>query len=149
MKRYIQICTENLTKYNLKETLVHYRNIFQHKTIETVEAVIVEFQDLVEKRFNEIFERDENEAKKLLEGVDDLDKEKTTATLYEMALMQDEENIQKGEAQMHSEEIIRALEFVWFSYRIVIDLLKINSKMLKCYENLVISVSFYTLNIYI
>lgn len=141
MFKYVELCVDMRSGRRAKDALIHYRNICQHVNITSLEEVVNHFLQLATHKAE--FAR--NQAASLaLDDVDDLEADQRPEDLmlsYVSGL--------KGNDRSDRELVTPWFKFLWETYRIVLDVLRNNSRLESLYAvSSILSFLFFQFNLW-
>ncbi|PNY11494.1 eukaryotic translation initiation factor 3 subunit a [Trifolium pratense] len=128
MFKYVELCVEMRKGQFARDGLIQYRSICQNVNVSSLEEVIKHFINLSTKKVTQAC----SEGQTLEQGidVDDLEAYKRPEDLM-MSYVSGE----KGKDRSDWELVIPQFKFLWESYRIVLDILRNNSKFEAVYAD--------------
>ena len=110
----------------LKEALLIYRNLVQNSSPQSLQLVLEKLRIRVEEKVSSVVSTIQGEIE-----VIDLEVEEPPETLLINSVKSSEENLQRS--------VINSLRFLWEVYKLSLDLLKTNGRMVAAYKDSAIS----------
>lgn len=131
----IDICVSSLSMLNLKEDIGHFRNLCQHANMNLLESVLKHLRNKAESLIDKLEER---------EGVESLAKILSSENNYDNFLIQDPGEANPDDLLLYAncdldeietqDKIIPVVLFFTESCKIILDVLRQNSRMLEFYN---------------
>jgi len=128
MEKFIDLCVDSKDNRMAKEGLHQYRNLSQNQAPSSLENIIEYMLKLAEMRVKKALL---NCDKKSLEGVDDLENDKTPESILLEAMTAGQSN------ERSDRDFLPWVRFLWESYRATIDMLRSNPKLQELYHRTV------------